>query len=159
MLEALFEWPNDWALASWWNLIPMMFGLVCSMQKIGIERIACGESKWILKGNMINVGSKEVRHQERRSTWCGVQGGQGECWWWWRSAEWNWGAQIQAKQRWQGLRSAYPAEHPIHAEQPIHPELCQKGREVKSVEWNSGTPNRGWGGDWGALILEEERWL
>ena len=32
-------------------------------------------------------------------------------------------------------RSAYPAELPIHAEQ------CRKGREVKSLERNRGTPN------------------
>jgi len=66
-------------------------------------------------------------------------------------AEWNWGAQIQAKDRRWGLRSAYAAEQPIHAEQR------QKGREVKSLEWNRGAPNRGWGGDWGAPIVEEER--
>jgi len=66
-------------------------------------------------------------------------------------AQWNWGVQIQAKERRWGLRSAYAAEQPIHAEQR------QTGREVKSLEWNRGTPNRGWGGDWGAPILEEER--
>jgi len=116
----------------------------------GLElRLACGESKWSLKGNMMNLRGKVMRHQERRSAWCGVRGGQGECWWW-SSEEWNWGAQIEAKERRRGLRSTYPAEQPIQAEQG------QKGREVKSLEWNGGAPNRGWGVDVGAPILEEE---
>jgi len=100
---------------------------------------------------MTNLGGNEVRHQERRSAWCGVRGGQGECWWWWRSAEWNWGAKIQAKERRRGLRSAYPAEQPFHAEQRW------QGREITSLEWNRGAPIRGRGGDRGAPILEEER--
>jgi len=100
---------------------------------------------------MTNSRGNEVRHQDRRSAWCGVRGGQGECWWWRRSAEWNWRAKIQAKERWRGLRSAYPGEQPIHAEQRW------KGREVTSLEWNTGVPIRGRGGDWGAHILEEER--
>jgi len=107
--------------------------------------LARGESNWSLKGNMMNLEEKEVRHQEGRSAWCGVWGGQGEYWWWWRSAEWNWGAQIQAEECPQEWRSTYPAEQP------------QKGREVKSMEWNRGAPSRGWGGDSGVPILEKER--
>jgi len=42
-------------------------------------RLACSESEWSLKGNMINSEEKEMCHQERRSAWCGVRGGQGEC--------------------------------------------------------------------------------
>jgi hypothetical protein len=30
-------------------------------------KLACGELKWSLIGNMINSGGKEVRHKERRS--------------------------------------------------------------------------------------------
>jgi len=100
---------------------------------------------------MTNLGENEVRHQERISAWCGVWGGQGECWWWWRSAEWNWGGKIQATERRPGLSSANPAEQPIHAEQ------CWKGREVISLKWKRGNPIWGRGGDWGAPILEEER--
>ena len=114
-------------------------------------RLARSELKWSLKRNMMNSGGKEVRHQERRSVWCGVLGGKGECWWRWRSAEWNWGVQIQAKEHRQGSRSAYPAAQPIHAEQR------RKGREAKCLEWNRGAPNQCWGGDWGAPILEDER--
>ena len=66
-------------------------------------RLAHGELEWSLKGNMLN---SEVRSKERRSAWCGVLGGQGECWWWWRSPEWNWRARIQAKEHQCGLRSA-----------------------------------------------------
>jgi len=60
-------------------------------------RLAPGGSKWSLKRNMINSGGKEVCHKEMRSSWCGVLGGQGECWWRWRSAEWSWGVQIQPR--------------------------------------------------------------
>jgi len=76
-----------------------------------------GESKWRWKGTMMNSGGREVRIQEKRSAWCGVRGGQGECWWWWKSAEWDWGAQIQANERRRGLRSANPMQQPVHAEQ------------------------------------------
>jgi len=100
---------------------------------------------------MTNSGENEVPHQERSSAWCGVRGGQGECWWCWRSAEWNGGAKIQTKERWRGLRSAYPAEQPINAEQRW------TGRDVTSLEWNRGGSIRGRGRDWGAPILEEER--
>jgi hypothetical protein len=48
-------------------------------------------------------------------------------------------------------RSTYPAEEPFHAERH------QQGREVNSLEWNRGTPNRGRGGDGGVPIAEEER--
>jgi len=99
----------------------------------------------------MNSGEKEVRYQEKRSAWCGVQGGPGECRWWWRSAEWNWGAQIQAKEHQRELRSVYAAE------QPIQPEQHWKGREVKSQEWTRGALNWDWGGDWEAPIPEEER--
>jgi hypothetical protein len=58
-------------------------------------------------------------------------------------AEWYWRAQIQVKKRQWGMRSVYAAEQPIHAEQR------RTGMEVKSLEWNRGAPNRGWGGDWG----------
>jgi hypothetical protein len=53
-------------------------------------------------------------------------------------AERNWGVQIQAKERRWGLRSAYAAEQPIHAEQ------CGLRNVVKSPEWNRGAPNWGW---------------
>jgi len=44
----------------------------------GLElRLACGESKWTLKGNMMNSGEKEVHHQERRSAWCRVRWSRG----------------------------------------------------------------------------------
>jgi len=72
-------------------------------------RVACGESKRSLNSNTMNAREKAVRYQQRRSAWYGVQGGQGECWWRWRSAECNWGAQIQAKEHLRGLKSAYPA--------------------------------------------------
>jgi hypothetical protein len=36
-------------------------------------------------------------------------------------------------------RSAYPVEQPIHAEHH------RNRRQVKSLEWNSGIPNRGRG--------------
>jgi len=113
------------------------------------RRLANSESKWSFKCCMMNSGGKQVGYQERRSAWCGVRGGQGECWWWWRSAEWNWRAQIQAKKRRRGLISAYPAKQPIYAEQR------QKGRKAKSLEWNRGAPNQGWGGDWGASVPED----
>ena len=87
----------------------------------------------------------------KRCAWWGVRGAKGECWWWSRSAERNWGEQFQAKERRWGLRSTYPAEQPIHAEQR------QNGWDAKSMEWNWGAPNGVWGGDWGAPILEEER--
>ena len=90
-------------------------------------------------------------HQDRRSAWCGVWGGQGECWWWSRSAQWKWGAKIQAMEHWQGLRSAHPVEQPIQAEQ------CWNGREVTSLEWIGGAPIQSRGGDRGAPILEGER--
>jgi len=114
-------------------------------------RLARSELKWSLKGNRMNSGGKEVRHNERRSVWCGVLGRQWECWWRWRGAEWNWRVQIQAKEHRRGSRSAYPAEQPIRAEQR------RKGREAKCLEWNRGAPNRGRGGDWVAPILEDER--
>ena len=44
-----------------------------------MERLARGESKWSLNGNILNSGEKEVRYQHSRSSSCGVQGGQGEC--------------------------------------------------------------------------------
>jgi len=97
----------------------------------------------------MNSEEKEGRHQARSSAWCELQGGQGECWWWWRSAEWNWGEQSQAKVRRQGFRSNYIAEQPIHAEQR------RKGREEKRLEWNTGAPNQGRGGDWGTPIIDE----
>jgi hypothetical protein len=53
-----------------------------------------------------------VRHQERRSAWCGVQVGQVKCWCWWRSAECNWGEQSQAKVSQWGLRSACAVQQP-----------------------------------------------
>jgi len=118
----------------------------------GLElRVACSELKWRLKGNMMNSGEREVRHQERNSTWCGVQGGQGENWWWWRSVGWNWRVQIQAKERRQGFRRAYPVEQPNQTEQH------RMGREAKSLEWNGDALNRGWGGDWWVSILAEKR--
>jgi len=40
----------------------------------GLElRLAWGESKWSLKGNMMDSGEKDVRHQKRRSAWCCVR--------------------------------------------------------------------------------------
>jgi len=103
---------------------------------------------------MMNLGEKEVRHQERRSAWCRVEG-QGECWWWCRmilrGANPGQGAPTGIEERRRGLRTAYAAEQPMHAKQR------RTRREVKSLEWNRGAPNRGWGGDWGGPILEEER--
>jgi len=64
-------------------------------------------------------------------------------------AESNWRAQIQAKERQWGLRSAYAAELPMDAEQ------WQTGRELTNLEWNRCALNLGWGGDWGAPILED----
>jgi len=103
-------------------------------------RLARSESKWSLQANMIDSGEKEVRHQKRSSAWCGVREGQGECWWSWRSAEWNWRAQIQAKECCQGLKNAYPAEQPIHAEKR------RKGSKVASLEWNRCSLKRDQGG-------------
>jgi len=40
-------------------------------------RLACGERKPSLKGNIMNSGEKEVRHQERRSAWCRVRWSRG----------------------------------------------------------------------------------
>ena len=138
-LEALLVFPNNSGLPSGWNWIPMSLGVIGDIYRVGIEMLARGESRWSLKGNMMNLRGKEVHYQERRSAWCGVQGGQGEWWWWWRSAEWNRGAQIQAKEC---LSSG--AAH-----------LCwtsPKGREVKSLVWNRATPDRGRA----APILKEE---
>jgi hypothetical protein len=42
-------------------------GSICDIEKVGIERLACSESKWSLKGNMMNLEEKEVHHQERRA--------------------------------------------------------------------------------------------
>jgi len=103
---------------------------------VGSERLACGEIKYSLKGSMMNSGKNKMRHQERRSAWCGVQGGQREWWWWWRSVEWNWGAPIQAKER---LSSG--AAYLFWA--------SPKGREGKSLEWNRGAP------DWGRGVPTE----
>ena len=89
----------------------MSFGSICDIQKVRIERLGHNQTKWSLKGNRMNTEEKEVCHQERRSAWCGVQGGQGECWCWWRSVEYNSGEQSQAKERRRGLRSTYPAEY------------------------------------------------
>jgi len=116
------------------------------------SRLAYGESKCSLKVTMINSGEKDVHLQESRSAWCGVGGGHGECWWWWRSAEWNWGVQIKAKERRRRLRSAFITQQSIHAEQR------QQKREVKSLEWNSGAPNWGQGGDWASPIFEKKCW-
>jgi hypothetical protein len=44
--------------------------------------------------------------------------------------EWNWGAQIQGKERWSWLRIAYAVAQPIHAE---HGRV---GMEVKSLYSN-----------------------
>ena len=123
----------------------------CVISKRFELRLAHSELKWSLKGNMINSGGKEVHHKERRSSWCGVLGQQGESWCQWGGAQWNSGAQIHAKECEWGSRSAYPAEQPIHAEQR------RMGREVKSLVWNRGAPNRGRRGDWGAPILDVER--
>jgi len=118
-------------------------------QRLGL-RIARGEPKPSLKGNMMNSGGKEECLQAGRSDWCGVQGGQGECWQGWRSAEWNWGAQIQAMECRQRLRSANTVEHPFHAEQR------RKGTRAQSSAWNRGAPNRGRGGHCAAPILEDQ---
>jgi len=36
----------------------MLLGSICDIHKVGIERLACGESKWSLKGNMMNSEKK-----------------------------------------------------------------------------------------------------
>jgi len=112
MLEELFVFPNDSNLASGWNWIRMTLGSICDIYKVNNERLAPSESKWSLKGNMMNAEEKEVCRQERRSAWCGVRGGQGECWWWLRSTKCNWGEQSQANEGQRGLRSVYSAEQP-----------------------------------------------
>jgi hypothetical protein len=42
-------------------------GSICDIEKVGIERLACSESKWSLKGNMMNLEEKEVCNEDRRS--------------------------------------------------------------------------------------------
>jgi len=153
--------------------------------------LARSESKWSLKCNMMNLEENEVGHQQMKSTWCGVQGGQGECWCWWRSSECNWGEQSWAKEgprwlksvhsveqpsmlgitkwggmlrvwneieelrievgewieeRWQGLRRAYSSVG-------VPVGRGGGGRDIQSLEWNRGAPNRGRRGDWGASFL------
>jgi len=149
-LEALVVFPNDSSQAGGWDWIPMTFGSICIIWNAAIEWLARGKSKWSFKGNRRNLEEIEVCHQERKCAWCGVLRGQGGCWWWWRRVEWNWGEQRQAKKRRRGLRSAYPAEQPIHANQR------QKGREERSLELNRGASDRGRGGGWWAPILVEK---
>jgi len=73
-LKVLLVFPNESGQESVRNWIPISFGCICDIKKVGIERLARGESRWSLKGNMINSRGREVHHQERRSAWSGVQG-------------------------------------------------------------------------------------
>ena len=132
--------------------------------------LARSESKCRLTRNIMNFEEKEVRHQQRRSTWCGVQGGQGECWCWWRSAECNWGEQSRAKESRWGLWSAYPVEQPsmlsiaecgrifrvwneievLQIEVGEGIEQCQ--REWRSTYSTIGAPLGGGGGGGGGMF-------
>ena len=53
------------------------------------------------------------------------------------------------------------AEECLSSGAGIYAEHCRKGREVKSVEWNRGTPDQGQSGDWGVLneISKRQSWL
>jgi hypothetical protein len=65
--KAHVVFPNDSGLASGRNRIPMAFGSICETCRVGIERLACGESNWGLNSNMMDAWRKEFCHQERRS--------------------------------------------------------------------------------------------
>jgi len=69
-----FAFANDSGQARGWNWIPMLFGLICDIYKVGIEMLASCESKWRLKGNVMDWGGKEVRRQEKRRAWWGHAG-------------------------------------------------------------------------------------
>jgi hypothetical protein len=45
----------------------MLFDLICDIEMVGIERFGWGESKWSLKGNVMNSQETQVHHQGRRS--------------------------------------------------------------------------------------------
>ena len=138
----------------------MSFGSIYDILTVGIERLTRTESKWSLKGNRMNLEEKEVRHQERRSAWCGVQGGQGECWCWWRSAECYRGEQRRAKECWQGWRSAYPAKQPsmlsiaesggtYRVRNQIEALLIEVGEGIEERWLTCRSANPDWGGPTG----------
>ena len=106
--------------------------------------LARSEFKWRLKCNMMNSEENEVCHQQMRSAWYGVQGGQGECWCWWGCAECNGREQSRAKEGPTGVE-----EH-LTSGAAIHAEHLAMGRNDQGLEWNRGAPNRGRRGDWGA---------
>jgi len=99
----------------------MLFGSICDIYKVGIERLACGESKWRLKSNMMNLGEK--RCATRKGGVPDVECRVGK-----RSDDGDGGVRNEIGGRKSKPRSAYPAEQPIHAEHH------RKRREVESLE-------------------------
>jgi hypothetical protein len=43
----------------------MSLGSTCDISMVGNYNLACSESKWSSKGNMMNSEEKEVPHQEK----------------------------------------------------------------------------------------------
>jgi len=105
------SWISEWFEPGYWVKLKSNF---VSLDMWYLNGWNCEvRSQWIqmeFERELDESRGKDVHHQDRRSAWRGVQGGQGECWCWCRSVECNWGEQTQAKECRRGLRSAYPVE-------------------------------------------------
>jgi len=116
------------------------------------KRVWIEASLWWIKMEFerqyVEFGGKEVCHQDRRNAWCRVKWSKGVLMLMQNEIE---GRKSRPRSADGDCRSAYAAELRINAEQR------RMGRKAKSLEWNRGPPDRGWGGDSGAPIFEEER--